>query len=412
MGQAWVRGLGVSVVALVAATRAGSGGDALRPAIEVTRVSHRVVVLRALRVNVTAIATSGGVILVDTNRSPGVMEALRRRAAVELGRDDVRWVINTHCHWDHASGNQLFTDATIIGHQLCADFMRSVPATADHTRWGLSLDVVREQETEAGRALVAAGPGRPPAAGSWARVAWDLDNAYVCSPPSVAVEEGRALDLGGTTVKLYHCGHAHTNHDLFVEVPAEGVLLTGDVFCGPESVCGQLDDMVDGPRLVALIDELLAERPGAYTVIPGHGDPFPAGELEALRASIVKRYAGRDPARSEVRKLLRAVESDGAAKALPCFEHLREVGHAERPTERELDRVAWVLSWQGRSADALAVLRWSSVVYPESVLLQGSLAETLLLAGERAQAAVELRRMLELSPAHPFASHMLAELQQ
>jgi metal-dependent hydrolase (beta-lactamase superfamily II) len=35
-------------------------------------------------------------------------------------------VINTHHHWDHTFGNQVFADAKIIGHVLCSEDMQTV----------------------------------------------------------------------------------------------------------------------------------------------------------------------------------------------------------------------------------------------------------------------------------------------
>jgi len=69
--------------------------DAPAVPIAVTRVGDRILVLDCIDVNVTAIATARGVVVIDTGRSPSLMEAVARRIGREFGRGDVRYVIDT-----------------------------------------------------------------------------------------------------------------------------------------------------------------------------------------------------------------------------------------------------------------------------------------------------------------------------
>ena len=41
---------------------------------------------------------------------------IRQAIEKEFGRDDIKYLINTHFHHDHTAGNQIYADATIIGH--------------------------------------------------------------------------------------------------------------------------------------------------------------------------------------------------------------------------------------------------------------------------------------------------------
>ena len=98
--------------------------------IKINRVSDRVIVFECLDVNTTAIASSKGLIIIDTNRSPGIMREIKKQIEKELGRDDFLFVINTHGHYDHSAGNQIFPGAKIIGHENCSLFMRQTPANS------------------------------------------------------------------------------------------------------------------------------------------------------------------------------------------------------------------------------------------------------------------------------------------
>jgi len=67
--------------------------------------------------NVVAVASSEGLIIIDTGYYPQSAKSLRKIISHEFGRNDFAWVINTHWHWDHINGNQAFSDIPIMGHE-------------------------------------------------------------------------------------------------------------------------------------------------------------------------------------------------------------------------------------------------------------------------------------------------------
>ncbi len=63
----------------------------------------------------------GGAALIDTGCDErGLMEKLKENG---IGRDSIRLIVNTHCHFDHTSCNRLFPKATVCMHQLEAENM-------------------------------------------------------------------------------------------------------------------------------------------------------------------------------------------------------------------------------------------------------------------------------------------------
>jgi len=71
--------------------------------------------------SIVAFATDKGIVVVDTFGAPKVDVKLRKVIARELGRDDFAFLINTHEHADHTGGNSVYSDCTIVGHELIAD---------------------------------------------------------------------------------------------------------------------------------------------------------------------------------------------------------------------------------------------------------------------------------------------------
>jgi len=66
---------------------------------------------------VVALATEKGMVVIETSLSRTNDARIRRVIEKAFGRDDFKYLINTHYHHDHTSGNQIYSDATIIAHK-------------------------------------------------------------------------------------------------------------------------------------------------------------------------------------------------------------------------------------------------------------------------------------------------------
>lgn len=267
-------------------SREGEGGT-----LRETALSDRLVVLTlggasvhtSFGVNCVALASAAGTLLVDPMVAPAhaqrVEEALRRR-----GFPEVRHVVVTHHHTDHALGAAFFArrGARVVAHRRCAAEIAAQHPTMIAAR--------RRSRDEAVRALFADAP------------------AYV---PGVRFEERHALDLGDVAVEVLHLGPGHAAGDAVVLFPAEGVVACGDlVFAGCHFNYEDADPAALPGRL-----EALAALP-APRVVPGHG---PCGGRELLDAQAryhreVERIVLESPGPGEARA---AIEARFAGWALP-----------------------------------------------------------------------------------------------
>ena len=80
-----------------------------------------------LDVSVCVIRGSDGLAVVDTRSSPRQADEIRTDLR-ELGSQPVRWMINTHAHFDHSFGTQRFGPGSdlnlpIYGHFLAPVFL-------------------------------------------------------------------------------------------------------------------------------------------------------------------------------------------------------------------------------------------------------------------------------------------------
>jgi cyclase len=195
--------------------------------------------------NAGIIVADDGVLIIDSLRVPSFARDLIADVR-HLSDKPIRYVIDTHSHWDHSWGNEEFPDSTIIGHANCRSEMLSIEG---NERW---IERIVAQD-----------------------MPWSAEAQTVnITPPSVTFETSMQLYFGGRRIDLRYLGRAHTSGDLFVHLPDDRLLFTGDVAQGggvPFMMDGYIQDWVQtDDRLL----ELDAER-----FVAGHG---PVGERPAL----------------------------------------------------------------------------------------------------------------------------------
>jgi len=405
----------VGLLALPASVWAGRR-DPVAPEIPVsaTRLSSRVLVLECLDVNVTAVATSRGIVLVDTGRSPRLMEAMARRIEKELGRRGVRYIINTHLDPDHCAGNQVFPEATVVAHENGPEFLRHNRADSPSGLW-----FFRERLGQARVRL--SGPGLGPAEADSLRgvicaretLLEDMQGRYVPRSPTLTVRDRLCLELGDVRFELIACGRAHTNNDLLVYVPQERLLMTGDLFCGPDHLCFAVNPLVDAVGLCARFDSLLAEPSGLETVVPGHGRPFSRSDLNRLLLLLRERPAGsvrRKSAAATLDTLISVLGVDAArARMAPGAVAAADSFYG---SEEEFQQLARTYRWMGRLTEAVSILKCGLTWFPKSPLLLQGLGSAHYESGDTAAAIDCYQRSLALMPENRAAMEMLKLLRR
>ncbi|MBT8212883.1 MAG: MBL fold metallo-hydrolase [Acidimicrobiia bacterium] len=205
----------------------------------------------ALDLNCGIVVGSDGIAVIDTRETPtagqDLMDAVR--AISDL---PVRWVVNTHWHWDHAWGNAAFPDGAIWGHTRCREVLEAV------------------------------GPDAVAAVKHWFRPERhaELDDLEVV-PPHHTFDDIAFIDLGDRGLTLTYHGLAHTDADIVVGVTDAPVLFAGDLV--EESAPPYFGDgyPLDWP---GTLDSVIATRP--EVVVPGHGDTIDLAYVSEQRASI------------------------------------------------------------------------------------------------------------------------------
>ncbi len=202
----------------------------------------------SLALSIGAIVGDDGVLVVDTrathDQARELIEDLSALTALP-----VRWVVNTHYHWDHCWGNAMFRTAELWGH---ANTRRHLIEHGEQARQRVLAqlpveyhEVVREVEIV---------------------------------PPEHTFSDRISLDIGCAVDLRYH-GRGHTDSD--ITISAGNVLFAGDLI--EEAAPPAFDDSfpLDWP---GTLDSLLEWATGP--VVPGHGDPVDRTFVERQRYDI------------------------------------------------------------------------------------------------------------------------------
>src|SRR5262245_15348860 len=117
------------------------GEDTLFDVQKVADGVHVAVAARAYKVNCNTalIETDDGVLVVDSHSKPSAARAVIERLR-EITPKPVRYVVNTHFHWDHWQGNEAYPSAyghvAVIENHLTREAMvrKSLKRIRDHVR--------------------------------------------------------------------------------------------------------------------------------------------------------------------------------------------------------------------------------------------------------------------------------------
>jgi cyclase len=218
--------------------------------------------------NAAIFVRSQDVVVVDTHSKPSASASLIGQMRWEVTTKPVRYVINTHFHWDHTQGNHSYrlTGAKVdfIASAATRDLMANLAVArmkASVAEVPHQVDVLRKRSahaTSAGEKTFCVDQIRQLEA-----YQAELKN-YTLEQPTITFDKTYVLQDPAYDLHIEFHGHAHTAGDVVVYCPQERVIATGDV------IHGFLPFIADGfPRAwPGTIDSIGSAD--FRTVLPGH----------------------------------------------------------------------------------------------------------------------------------------------
>ena len=242
--------IGVGVLAMCVMPLAVAQQDLSKVVIESQQLAEGLYMLTGAGGNIGASVGADGIVLIDDQfqeLTPRIQEALAK-----LSPKPVRFVINTHWHFDHVGGNENMAKAgaVILAHgnvrrrmsttQLMKMFNREVP---------------------------------PSPAGAL---------------PIVTFDSNVTLHLNGEELYVFHVDNAHTDGDSLILFKKANVLHTGDTLFNGfyPFIDADRGGSIDG--MIASADKVLGMVNEQTKIIPGHGPLASPKDLKAFRDMLKK----------------------------------------------------------------------------------------------------------------------------
>jgi glyoxylase-like metal-dependent hydrolase (beta-lactamase superfamily II) len=218
-------------------------------AVRTERVAEGVYALFGDGGNIGVSAGDDGVFIIDDQFAP--LTPAINAALAKLNPAPVRFVLNTHWHYDHVGGNENYGKAG------------AVIIAQDNVRARMSVPQAMEF-------IQQAVPASPPAA-----------------LPVVTFNDSVSLHFNGDEVRAVHVAHAHTDGDAVIHFRKANVIHAGDTYFNGLYPFIDVDSGGGIAGTLAAVDVILAMADDETRIIPGHGPLSGRAELEAYRKMLV-----------------------------------------------------------------------------------------------------------------------------
>jgi glyoxylase-like metal-dependent hydrolase (beta-lactamase superfamily II) len=208
--------------------------------IKVTKVAGNVYLLQGGEGgNMAASVGEDGIVLVDDEFAPLATKIAAALKSIGITDKPVRFIINTHYHFDHTGGNLPFSQqgSTIIAH-----------------------DNVRTRLTSGGTA------------GNGGALHFDEVPADRAALPVITFDHDVSVHLNGEDVRALHYPSGHTDGDVIIFFPKANVVHMGDDYVryGFPFIDVQAGGSVQG--MIKACEGAIEILPPDVKIIPGHGE--------------------------------------------------------------------------------------------------------------------------------------------
>jgi len=283
--------------------------------------------------NSLVIVNEDDVVIVDSHVTPSKARDLVE-SVKSITPNPITTLINSHHHWDHAHGNQVFEGIQIIGHEFAYEKLSGAPLEEKTYTDGLegNAATIERVKQMIDSAADDEERGRVEAyLEMFLEHVQDFDEIAPI-PPNVTMSEKMTLFRGEREIQIIFLGRAHTGGDVVIYFPDEKLVYTGDMaFSGPSFLGdGYVDEWPETLENLKQLDFDL--------FVPGHGDPV----SDLGRIDLVQDFY-RDLWEKTAARHAAGVEVTSAAETIDMTNHteipINDVGVSPLTVQRIYDRL-------------------------------------------------------------------------
>jgi glyoxylase-like metal-dependent hydrolase (beta-lactamase superfamily II) len=230
------------------------------PVLEINKeAANPTITVQKLRGNLSVVMGSGGNIVVLNSPNGkllgdagiAVSKPQIEAALASIGPAPLKYLIDTHYHWDHTDGNVWVHDAgaTIIAHE---NTLKRLSSGTRVIEWGYFF------------------PATPQA-----------------GLPTILVKDEKTIVFEGETILMKHYGPGHTDTDISVYFKNADVLQVGDIWWNGHYPF--LDNGAGGniDGLIHWVNECINASSAHTIIVPGHGEVSNRAGLVEFRDMLV-----------------------------------------------------------------------------------------------------------------------------
>ena len=234
--------------------------------------------------NATIFVNSQDVLVVDAHSKPSAAASLIAQIKKEVTPKPVRYLVNTHFHWDHTQGDAAYRATGNKVDIIASETTKQLVAENARNRLKESLAGVPQIiDGLQARLAKAASPADKDFYKEQIRLAQAYQaemKSFTPELPDITFAKSHVIKDSAHELHVEFHGRAHTAGDVVVFCPQKRAVATGD------AIIGFLPNIADGyprewPRTISSIEELPADK-----ILPGHGAVQPGHD----RANQMKNY--------------------------------------------------------------------------------------------------------------------------
>ena len=245
--------------------------------------------------SIAIISKNDGVLVFDTNGTPSAAAAVLADIRT-LTTQPVRYVVNSHWHWDHWYGTEVYTRAfpnlEVIAHEKTRAMMAGPAIEFNKPGIDSQLPGYLSQLEQRIAKAEAATPQPPELARMKQALAdgqffLEQKTSVHHTLPTRTYTDKLTLRLGDREIQVLHHDRAVTPGDTFLYLPKEKIVITGDLLVNPVSFA--LSSYPAGwIKTLEYIDSL-----DAAIIVPGHGEPLRDEKLLKATLAVLMELAKR-----------------------------------------------------------------------------------------------------------------------
>lgn len=164
--------------------------------LNTSKLSDNILVLNKKNINMTAICIGSEIIIIDTLYSPKIALKAKQIVEDEFPKKKITTIINTHGHYDHTFGNQVFRNVKIYGHKNTEYWMRLCIGES-------YIKHIVEKNSNI---------------------------KFLLRPPDVIINKTKKIKVQDVDIYLIPFGNGHSSSDILIAIPDLKILFVGDIF--------------------------------------------------------------------------------------------------------------------------------------------------------------------------------------